>query len=309
MVLSLQGMKIFIDSTIRQEAWGGGNQFLKALGRELEERGVLASSRTDASAILFNSYQDIPSLIRTRITSPRTRCVWRLGPEFSIHRPGIKWKIVDFLTVFLASMVAHGVIFQSQWSYSRARRLGFFKRKNVFTIGNATDPSIFFKPEEKITTGNRTRLIYTSWSKNVNKGFSYLRFLDSHLDFTKYQMVFIGNSPVSFKNIEMCSALPSEMLADKLRGSDIFVSPTKDDACSNAILEALACGLPVVALHSGGNPELVKEGGMLFSNEEEMIRAIETVAGDINGFRGRIAVKSIGEIADEYLFAIRASIK
>lgn len=45
-----------------------------------------------------------------------------------------------------------------------------------------------------------------------------------------------------------------------LRALDIFTLPSLGEGISNAILEAMAAGLPVVATHVGGNPELVDDG-------------------------------------------------
>lgn len=51
-----------------------------------------------------------------------------------------------------------------------------------------------------------------------------------------------------------------ENTAELLRAADLFVLPSRYEACSNAILEAQAAGLPVIACAVGGNHELVTQG-------------------------------------------------
>lgn len=76
----------------------------------------------------------------------------------------------------------------------------------------------------------------------------------------------------------------SDRVPEYLAAGDLFVLPSKLEGMSNAILEALASGLPVVANAVGGNPELVVDGrcGLLSQqgNVESMVSAMELLVTD-----------------------------
>jgi glycosyltransferase involved in cell wall biosynthesis len=71
-----------------------------------------------------------------------------------------------------------------------------------------------------------------------------------------------------------------------LAALDVVVSPSRTESLSNAILEAMAAGRPVVATQVGGNPELVRdcETGLLVAPEDEraLAKALETMLASPN---------------------------
>lgn len=61
----------------------------------------------------------------------------------------------------------------------------------------------------------------------------------------------------------------TENVADYLKISDVFIHSSKGEGCSNAILEAMAAGLPIIASNTGGTPELINDNnGFLFDYKD-----------------------------------------
>lgn len=71
---------------------------------------------------------------------------------------------------------------------------------------------------------------------------------------------------------------------DVLAALDVFVLPSRTEGMSNALLEAMAMALPVVATAVGGTPEVVADGrsGLLVPPDDAttMARAVERVLAD-----------------------------
>jgi glycosyltransferase involved in cell wall biosynthesis len=280
---------------------GGGHQFLRALTGELAARGrVVEHNRLSGStpACLFNSFNfDFGRL--HRFAREECRMVHRVDGPIGVYR-GFDDGSDERIAAINAEL-ADATVFQSRYSLEAHRELGFELRDPV-VIPNTADPAIFHPPvSREPLEGRKVRLIATTWSDNRRKGADSLAWLDANLDWSRYEMTFVGRTPLRLERIRTVGPFASEDVARLLREHDAYVAPSRDDPCSNALLEALACGLPAVYLESGGHPELVGGAGLPFAADEELPEVLERLVGEIDGFRAAIVVPPMNEVADRYL--------
>lgn len=279
---------------------GGGHQFLRALVKELEARElVVEQGRLSGGtrACLFNSFNfDFRRLRRFRRDD--CRFVHRVDGPIGAYRgfdDGTDARIAT-----LNAELADATVLQSRYSLAKHAELGIALR-NPVVIPNAVDRSIFRPPSAREPLGERPlRVIASSWSANPRKGAAALAWLDENLDSSKHVVTFVGQAAVPFTRIRRVAPLDSRGVAELLREHDVYLAASQDDPCSNALLEALACGLPAAYLESGGHPELVGEAGLPYREPEEIPDVLERLRVGIDGFRARIAVPSIESVADGY---------
>jgi glycosyltransferase involved in cell wall biosynthesis len=88
-----------------------------------------------------------------------------------------------------------------------------------------------------------------------------------------------------------------------LRGADVGVLSSHQEGFSNAILEGMAAGLPMIVTNVGGNPEAVvdQETGFVVapSNPEQFAAAIERLADDVQ-LRQSMGTKAKIRIRQEF---------
>jgi glycosyltransferase involved in cell wall biosynthesis len=104
-----------------------------------------------------------------------------------------------------------------------------------------------------------------------------------------------------FERIRVVGPLDSRALAELLRTQDAYLAPSFDDPCSNALLEALACGLPAAYRDSGGHPELVGDGGLPFREDAELPDVLDRLVAELELRRAAIAIQPLEWVADRYL--------
>lgn len=110
--------------------------------------------------------------------------------------------------------------------------------------------------------------------------------------------------------------LDGPALLEKYHQANLFVFPSRHEGMPNAVLEAMACGLPVVATRIAGNEELVVDGetGLLIPSEnaDALRQALEQLLAEAAlrqrmGAAGRARVEAHyawSQIAAQYLSLI-----
>ena len=165
------------------------------------------------------------------------------------------------------------VVYQSEW----AKKLLTPHCGEGMVIYNGIDTDIFH-PLDKPKDWEGIRIFYSKYGRGEGKNFNVVQyfFREYCVESEDATLVLAGrfadeiqriNHPFEFHNDEDYQYLgvveDPNRLAEIMQSCDVALLPYFSDACSNTVLEAQACGLPVIYDHSGGTPEIVDYGEML----------------------------------------------
>ena len=295
------GGELAVIHEFHRPPYGGGNQFLLALIEELKRQGHDVSQNSvgkNTRVLLVNSFNFDFDEIR-RYKGQNLKIVHRVDGPISVYR-SLPDSAVDQRIADWNNEMADATIFQSRYSQDMHAQLGIHFR-NPTIISNAVDPQYFYPPATRAAEpGRKIRIAGTSWSTNPKKGLALYSWLDENLDFSRFELSFLGRIDAKFKNVKAHPAVGTAAVGAFLREQDIYFMPSENECCSNALIEALTTGLPAVYIDSGSSPELVQGGGEPFREKEELPALFAKVASQLPAYREKIRVKSITEIAEAY---------
>ncbi len=290
--------------------YGGGNQFMMALRKGMARRGVDVREnelQTGIDAYVLNSIHFDVDRFLDFSREHRINVIHRIdGPIFLIR--GFD-REKDELCYQLNEQFASATVLQSAWTYQRIVDMGYRPVRPVI-IHNAVDSDIFHsRGRVPFDRKRKTRIIATSWSGNPRKGGPTYKWMEDHLDWDRYELTFVGNASETFERINHIPPVPSEELASLLRQHDIYITASRNDPCSNALIEAMACGLPALYYNDGGHPELVGCGGLPFIDDEEIPARLERLVDDYESFQRLITVSTLDDVAGKYLALIEEVVR
>lgn len=123
------------------------------------------------------------------------------------------------------------------------------------------------------------------------------------------KVIFIGSGPdePDCPGIIFKDSLPHDKIPDYLNCADAFILPTLKEGCCNAIIEAMACGLPIISSDRDFNWDILNcENSIMVdpTNIDEIADAIEKIKD--KDIRSRMSLEAL-RVASDLKIEVRAS--
>lgn len=191
-----------------------------------------------------------------------------------------KWHTIDkYVFSWLAPIMwkyAARMITNCEMLKTEALRLSPSRRFDVIYNGIDTEK---FKPNLDKKANTKIKIISVGRLHEIK---NYDNLIKSIKDLPNSELTLIGEGRQEQElkklakelnlNVNFVGRKSQEEIVCYLQNADIFVLPSLHEGMSNSILEAMACGLPIIATNVGGSKELVQENGFII--EKESVSAI-----------------------------------
>ncbi len=235
--------------------------------------------------------------------NPNAKVIQRLDDRYKIL-----CKVYGFeKTLIKICEMADAVIFQTKYGESLFTKgvktifgfLGPCKFKKGKIIHNGVDRDVFQENGNSFKFSGKFNILHVATTGMTRKGLgTVLEFANILKDNKDIQFYLIGNQnrdPIygrminKFSNVHKIAFTDDRYkLAEYYRGGDMLLFPTINDCSPNVVLEAMSCGIPVLAADSGGTPELIikddVQGGLLI-NENNPIYNFKEILNNLESFK------------------------
>ncbi len=177
-----------------------------------------------------------------------------------------------------------------------------FAKDKTLLIKNGYDPSVFYKEEydkQKVLkelgiNGDYKKVVSFAGKFTKFKGIDLLLKAAALYQRDDTITILCGNgelfdemqelaNDLGLKNIVFLGNQPHDVLRKIYNIADVSLVPSRNEAFGLVVIEAMACGTPVIGTNQGGIPEIINPNvGIVFEpeNYQELAEAITTVLND-----------------------------
>lgn len=282
---------VAIGTRIQRGAFGGGNQFAKTLTDWLRKQNIEVVHDLNHPAIdivLITTVKpwaraaafDIADAFAYAGHRPNTALVLRVNE--CDQRKGHRLKLLNRYLRSIIKQVDHSV-FVSKWLRQAVLPYNSPLHPRTTVIHSGADDRLF---NATGSTGwnhqNPLRIVTHHWSSSWYKGWDVYQALDSYLGTPAgkpYQFTYIGN-PWPKAHLRNTAILPPQSgtrLADLLKHNHLYISGSQNEPAGMHVIEAVACGLPVLWRQSGSMGEYCAPYGISYTGPNDIVPALQEI--------------------------------
>lgn len=288
--------------------WGGGNKTLTSLIAAF--KGQIVFDLQDDVDVIFCMdprpnedglwYQDFLN----HKSKNGSKIIQRVGDVGTHGKP----ELTDLVKQSI--QYSDVCVFPSQWALDYVSA----SPENSIVIPNAPLSDFYECRRTSPAPTGRVRVVTHHWSDNIKKGF------DTYSSFGKwcgdqdyglsYGFTYIGrySDKYSRDGIKYIEPKDTENLKSILPMHDIYLTASEEEAGANHVLEAIACGLPVVYKKGGGSINEYCHGyGVEYESISDLPDALEECVKNYSQYKSMVGKynRTNNDLVDEYLEIIQ----
>ncbi len=253
------------------------DELLRAIRIKKEISNLLKSEKFDV--VHYNSSCSLMGMVKDYLCLRQAKGMAKIIVQYHCDTANmVHGRLSEFMFKGL-SRLADEILCLNDHSKQHIQRIA--KRKSV-VIPNF----ISLKPEyQKKSLSDEIKTIVYVGHVLVSKG--YVEIIKVAKKYPDINFKIIGARRADYEytdypNVEYLGEVSKEVVFSHLQTADLFLFPSHSEGFPMAVLEAMTCGLPIIATKVGAIPDMIEDkGGILIDidDPEGIVKAIDDLQG------------------------------